>query len=37
MPETSSPASPPRAVPLVIGAVVIGGLIGFAGMYGMAG
>ena len=38
MPENPSPVpTPSRRIPLVIGAVVFGGLIGFAGIYGMGG
>ncbi len=37
-PAVPSPASTPsRRIPLVIGAVVAGGVIGFAGIYGMGG
>jgi thiol-disulfide isomerase/thioredoxin len=37
MPETSTSRLATARVPLVIGAVVIGGLIGYAGMVGMGG
>jgi thiol-disulfide isomerase/thioredoxin len=38
MPESPSPASAPtRRIPYVIGAVVIGAAIGFAGVYGFGG
>ena len=42
MPETSPPKSAAksaatRRIPLVIGAVMVGGLIGFAGVYGLGG
>jgi thiol-disulfide isomerase/thioredoxin len=37
MPETSASRLATARVPLVIGAVVIGGLIGYAGMVGMGG
>jgi len=38
MPENPSPVpTPSRRIPLVIGAAVFGGLIGFAGIYGMGG
>lgn len=37
-PETSRPVPAPRQrIPMVIGAVVIGGAIGFAGIYGIGG
>jgi thiol-disulfide isomerase/thioredoxin len=38
MPENPSPVpTPSRRIPLVIGAVVVGAVIGFAGIYGMGG
>ena len=37
MPETSTSRLATARVPLVIGAVVIGGLIGYAGMVGFGG
>ena len=42
MPETSPPKSvaksaATRRIPLAIGAVMVGGLIGFAGVYGLGG
>src|ERR1700692_1724915 len=38
MPETPSPRSAAtRRIPLAIGAVVVGALIGFAGVYGVGG
>ena len=38
MPETPSPrAAATRRIPLAIGAVMVGGLIGFAGVYGLGG
>jgi thiol-disulfide isomerase/thioredoxin len=38
MPETSPPRSPAtRRIPLAVGAVLVGGLIGFAGVYGIGG
>ena len=38
MPETSPPPSPAtRRIPLAVGAVAVGGLIGFAGVYGIGG
>jgi len=38
MPENPSPApAPTRRIPYVIGAVVIGAVIGFAGIYGLGG
>src|ERR1700682_4025262 len=38
MPETPSPRSAAtRRIPLAIGAVVVGALIGFAGVYGIGG
>src|ERR1700743_390826 len=37
MPENPSPAGPMRRIPYVIGAVLIGAVIGFAGVYGFGG
>jgi thiol-disulfide isomerase/thioredoxin len=37
MPENPSPALPTRRIPYVIGAVLIGAVIGFAGVYGFGG
>jgi thiol-disulfide isomerase/thioredoxin len=38
MPETPSPGpAPTRRIPLAIGAVMVGALIGFAGVYGIGG
>jgi thiol-disulfide isomerase/thioredoxin len=38
MPENPAPVpTPSRRIPLVIGAVVVGAVIGFAGIYGMGG
>src|SRR5215468_9467639 len=39
MPESplSAPASPSRRIPLAIGAVLVGAVIGFAGIYGFGG
>ena len=38
MPENPSPVpTPSRRIPLVVGAVVVGAVIGFAGIYGMGG
>ena len=38
MPETPSvPPTATRRIPLAIGAVVVGALIGFAGIYGLGG
>ena len=37
MPESSSVPAPTRRIPLAIGAVLVGGAIGFAGIYGIGG
>jgi thiol-disulfide isomerase/thioredoxin len=37
MPETPSPRSATRRIPIAIGAVLIGAAIGFAGVYGIGG
>ena len=39
MPESplSTPATPSRRIPLAIGAVLVGAVIGFAGIYGFGG
>src|SRR6201996_2975180 len=37
MPENPSPAGPMRRIPYVIGAVLIGAVIGFVGVYGFGG
>ena len=37
MPESSSVPASTRRIPLAIGAVLVGGAIGFAGIYGIGG